>query len=221
MRTTRLRRLGRRLEQWHQHPDPQLSRHVLREADFFGCPLNPLDRNALPALRLWLQEELTSLETAQKEKRLQEWKHLMQQQDGPVWKWLAKAKKTELTSGLKNAQGAVLTPAQTMQEVESFWRQHWPSNEDLENKHQVLENMFTEAGLADNVRHPDMPPLHGEDLKRTLTRQRGKAPGPEGGGLRSCGTGLAPLSTFLQASSIRLRKVAAGPRLCASGDKFT
>ena len=26
----------------------------------------------------------------------------------------------------------------------------------------------------------DMPPLHGEDLKRTLARQRGKAPGPEG-----------------------------------------
>ena len=25
-----------------------------------------------------------------------------------------------------------------------------------------------------------MPPLHGEDLKQTLTRQRGKAPGPEG-----------------------------------------
>ena len=34
-------------------------------------------------------------------------------------------------SGLKNAQGAVLTPAQTMQEVESFWRQHWPSSDLL------------------------------------------------------------------------------------------
>ena len=37
VRTTRLRRLGRRLEQWYKHPDPQLPRHVLREA-FFGCP---------------------------------------------------------------------------------------------------------------------------------------------------------------------------------------
>ena len=73
VRATRLRCLGRRLEQWHKRPDPQLSRHALREATFFACPLNPLDRNALPALRQWLQEELTSLETAQKEKRLQEW----------------------------------------------------------------------------------------------------------------------------------------------------
>ena len=104
----------------------------------------------------------------------------MQQQEGPVWRWLAKAKETEVTSGLRNAQGSVLTPAQTMQEVECFWRQHWPSNEGLENKQQALETLHAEAGLADNVCHPAMPPLKAEDLKRTLARQRGKAPGPEG-----------------------------------------
>ena len=54
---------------------------------------------------------MVSLETAPREKCLQEWKQLMQQQDGPVWKWLAKAKKTEVTSGPKDAQGMVLTPA--------------------------------------------------------------------------------------------------------------
>ena len=60
VRTTRLRRLGRRFEQWHKHPDPQLSRHVLREAAFFQCFLDPLDPSTLPAMRQWLQEEFAS-----------------------------------------------------------------------------------------------------------------------------------------------------------------
>ena len=109
-----LRRLGRRIEQWHKHADHQPSGHVLREAACFLCPLDPLDPNTLPATRQWLQAELTSLETARKDRRLQEWKRSMQQQDGRVWRWLAKANKTEVISGLRNAQGSVLTPAQTM-----------------------------------------------------------------------------------------------------------
>ena len=103
----------------------------------------------------------------------------MQQHDGPVWKWLAKAKKTEVACGLRNSHGEVLTPKETMQEVMSFWRRHWPDSEDLDEKLQTLQELYLENGLADNVRHPDMPPLTGEDLKRTLARQKGKALGPE------------------------------------------
>ena len=100
VRATRLRRFGRRLEQWHRSPEPSLSQCVIREAAFCECPRNPLDPNSLPELREWLQRELTNLEKAQREKRLQDWKQKMQQHDGPVWKWLAKAKKTEVACGL-------------------------------------------------------------------------------------------------------------------------
>ena len=119
----------------------------------------------------------------------------MQQQEGPVWRWLAKATKTEVTSGLRNAQGSVLTPAQTMQEVECFWRQHWPSNEGLENKQQALETLHAEAGLADNVCHPAMPPLKAETSSALWRASGGKPLGQRGGDLRNCGTGQAPLST--------------------------
>ena len=67
-----------------------------------------------------------------------------------------------------------------MQKVETFWRRHWPSSEDLADKQDTLDSLYHEYGLGDQVRHPDMPPLSGSDLKRTLAHQRGKAAGPEG-----------------------------------------
>ena len=64
VRTARLRHFGRRVEQYHRHPEPALSRCVLREAAYFQCPVSPLEPDSLSSMRLWLEQELRSLETA-------------------------------------------------------------------------------------------------------------------------------------------------------------
>ena len=212
VRTARLRRFGRRVEQYHRHPEPALSRCVLREAAYFQCPLSPLEPGSLSEVRLWLENELRSLETAQRNKRLQEWKQKMQQEDGPVWRWLAKAKKTEVTCGLKDSSGKVLTPAETMQEVEAFWRRHWPSGEDLADKQEAIDNLYHEFGLGDQVRHPDMPPLSGSDLKRTLARQKGKAAGPEGWRPEELWSWPAPALDLLAAFLNKVEQGSSWPR---------
>ncbi|CAE7344986.1 Pol [Symbiodinium natans] len=212
VRTARLRRFGRRVEQYHRHPEPALSRSVLREAAFFECPSSPLEPGSLSDFRLWLENELRRLETAQRDKRLREWKQKMQQEDGPVWRWLAKAKKTEVTCGLKDSSGQVMTPVATMQTVEAFWRRHWPGSEDLADKLEVVENLYHEFGLGDQVRHPGMPPLSGSDLKRTLSRQKGKAAGPEGWRPEELWSWPAPALDLLAAFLNKVEQGSSWPR---------
>ena len=179
VRTSRLRRFGRRLEHWHRHPDASLKRNIMREASYFRCPFDPCDLSALPAVRDWLKLELEASEHSQQAKRLQAWKKALNEDDGAVWKWLAKPKQGNPACGLRDAKGAVLNPEDTVKAVESFWRKHWPQAHGLQEKLATLEQLH-DPGNSARGGNLHLPPVSREDLLRVLRKQKSKAAGPDG-----------------------------------------
>ena len=180
VKTCRLRRLFRRLVAWQTQNNDSLRKSLLREGDFFNCPLDLTDRSSFERSKQWLSAAIDSAEEEQRIKNIKRWNDELRNDDGAVWKWLAKARLTERVHAVKSDNNEVLSGSKMFDELELFWRDIWP--QDAQTRRRIADLCIaSESSPWPQMQEEcPLPSIKGTEIRARARKNKNKASGPCG-----------------------------------------
>ena len=180
VKTCRFRRLFRRLVAWQTQNNDSLRKSLLREGDFFNCPLDLTDRRSFERSKQWLLAAIDSAEEEQRIKNIKRWNDELRNDDGAVWKWLAKARLTERVHAVKSDNNEVLSGSKMFDELELFWRDIWP--QDAQTRRRIADLCIaSESSPWPQMQEEcPLPSIKGTEIRARARKNKNKASGPCG-----------------------------------------